>query len=240
VTAPESAGPPFPAPDRIHVDAGVFVGGGPPPPGVDPLPPVFVPTHAVDVTLLDFNTGPELLVARLVAADTAGEFGPGDAVVFDLRAGYTNPDFVPVPINWRTRFDYRAYDGGGLGEPISPELITVAFDDDSFEVTYELDLAGFFPPNFEPVQRHTLAGYTNPEIRPVYRIADVRAEVGSLDLTVLLEPRTGDPISGAEMSYLTMTLTGQTAPAPAAVPEPASAALLAAGLAAARRRRRAA
>ena len=50
VASPLTQGPPFPSADAIQLDSGVLLGGGLNPFG-DPLPPVFVRTHRVELRL---------------------------------------------------------------------------------------------------------------------------------------------------------------------------------------------
>lgn len=221
----ESAGPPFPAASSVRFDVGVPY---PPGPG-DPLPWVFNTTHAVEVALADVVTSNPLQSGRLIGGDSGPDIYPGDLASLDLRVGYVIPDLTPAPLTFQVRFVYRPYVGGLPGGHITPEFQpTVQFNDTSFSVDYELDLSAYVLPGLLPVQRHGLAGHVIPDLVPIYRIGDVRAEIGSLDLTIRLDPLSGAPISGAERTYLTMSLAGGSM---ATVPEPGSAALLLSGLA---------
>ncbi|MBX3436409.1 MAG: hypothetical protein KF861_02890 [Planctomycetaceae bacterium] len=163
--------------------------------------------------------------ARLTAADN-GPVISGEQVDFEVFAEVPNGvQLTPVTLN--LKFNYRAADQTDIFGILLPALQPlVQFDESSFQIDYGLDVAGILFPVFDGVPTHSLAGTAVPTN---WRIRDVRAVIGSLDLFIDLEPQSLSPSSGGEFSLLSMTLTGNTIET-ADVPEPSSITLFVVGL----------
>lgn len=233
VGSPTSSGPVFPAASSILIDAGNAV---PPSPGLDPLPGAYIKTHSTEIQLTGFSTTLPFESVTLSAADNG--VISGSQVNLDL-AGTTVPtNWTPAPVTVNMQLEFRPYVSGSIAGILLPALTpSVVFDDNSFTVSYGLDLSSYVTPFSPPIQQHSIAGTTVPLN---WRIVDVRAIIGSLNLSIDLEPLSTDPVSEQEFALLNMTLTGFDAAGPASVPEPGSTVLLlsALGIAAIRQRRR--